>query len=121
MGGHRSDRADCCRMYFLQQCSRVSDEALEDALYGDVALLAFAGIDLAVKAMSDATTLLKFHRVLVEQELTRRLLDEIGISRMCRRRTPWCVATKSTRLAMRATLTGVGKPEEMQGKPVYGR
>jgi IS5 family transposase len=162
------------RIYFLQQWYGLSDEALEDALYDSMAMRAFAGIDLAVEAVPDATTLLKFRRMLVEHELTRKLFDEIGIMlcerglmmkegtivdatiieappstknkqkgrdpemhqtkkgnawhfgmkahlgvdaasglvawwaprrtrQMCRRRMPCCMATKSTRLAMRAT------------------
>jgi len=41
-----------------------------------MAMRAFAGIDLAVEAVPDATTLLKFRRMLVEYELTRTLFDE---------------------------------------------
>ncbi len=62
----------------------LSDEALEDALYDSMAMRAFAGIDLAVKAVPDATTLLKFCRLLVEHELTRKLFDEIG-TMLCER------------------------------------
>ena len=72
------------RIYFLQQWYGLSDEALEDALYDSTALRAFAGIDLAVEAVPDATTLLKFRRMLVEHELTRKLFEEIGIM-LCER------------------------------------
>nr|WP_223995866.1 IS5 family transposase [Cupriavidus pampae] len=72
------------RIYFLQQWYGLSDEALEDALYDSMAMRAFAGIDLAVEAVPDATTLLKFRRLLVEHELTRKLFDEIGIM-LCER------------------------------------
>jgi len=72
------------RMYFLQQWYGLSDEALEDALYDSIAMRAFAGIDLAVENAPDATTLLKFRRLLVEHGLTRKLFDEIGIS-LCER------------------------------------
>ena len=60
------------RVYFLQQWYGLSDEALEDALYDSMAMRAFAGIDLAVEAVPDATTLLKFRRLLVAHELTRK-------------------------------------------------
>jgi transposase-like protein DUF772 len=43
---------------------------LEDALYDSIALRAFAGIDPAVEDVPDATTLLKFRRLLVGHELT---------------------------------------------------
>lgn len=72
------------RIYFLQQWYGLSDEGLEDALYDSIALRAFAGIDLAVENVPDATTLLKFRRLLIEHELTRKLFDEIGIS-LCER------------------------------------
>ena len=72
------------RIYFLQQWYGLSDEALEDALYDSIAMRAFAGIDLAVENAPDATTLLKFRRLLLKHDLTRKLFDEIGIS-LCER------------------------------------
>ncbi len=60
------------------------DEGLEDALYDSIAMRAFAGIDLTVENVPDATTLLKFRRLLLEHDLTRKLFDEIGIS-LCER------------------------------------
>ncbi|MBB5448148.1 hypothetical protein HDG38_006795 [Paraburkholderia sp. WSM4177] len=48
------------RIYFLQQWYGLSDEGLEDALYDSIAMRAFAGIDLAVEDVPDATTSLKF-------------------------------------------------------------
>src|ERR1700735_5619475 len=44
------------RFYFLQQWYGLSDEGLEDALYDSIALRAFAGIDLTVENVPDATT-----------------------------------------------------------------
>jgi IS5 family transposase len=72
------------RIYFLQQWYGLSDEGLEDALYDSIAMRTFAGIDLAVEDVPDATTLLKFRRLLVEHHLTRALFDEIGIM-LCQR------------------------------------
>lgn len=72
------------RIYFLQQWYGLSDEGLEDALYDSIAMRAFAGIDLAIENVPDATTLLKFRRLLLEHGLTRKLFDEIGIS-LCER------------------------------------
>ncbi len=51
------------RIYFLQQWYSLSDEGLEDALYDSIEMCAFAGIDLAVENVPDATTLLKFRRL----------------------------------------------------------
>ncbi|MCA8119051.1 IS5 family transposase [Burkholderia cepacia] len=72
------------RIYFLQQRYSLSDEGLEDALYDGIAMRAFAGIDPAVENVPDASTLLKFRRLLLEHDLTRKLFDEIGIS-LCER------------------------------------
>jgi len=51
---------------------------------------AFAGIDLAVENVPDATTLPKSRRLLLEHDLTRKLLDEIGISLCERKRCADC-------------------------------
>jgi IS5 family transposase len=68
------------RIYFLQQWYSLSDEGLEDALYDSIAMRAFSSIDLEVEDVPDATTLLKFRHLLLEQDLMRKLFDEIGIS-----------------------------------------
>ena len=44
------------RICFLQQWHGLADEALEDALYDSQAMRTFAGIDLSVEAVPDATT-----------------------------------------------------------------
>jgi IS5 family transposase len=66
------------RMYCLQQWYGLADEALEDALYDSQALRDFVGIDLSRESVPDATTLLKFRRLLQANELTRALFDEIN-------------------------------------------
>ena len=66
------------RLYFLQQWYGLADEALEDALYDSHALRNFTGIDLGLESVPDATTLLKFRRLLETHDLTRRLLDEVS-------------------------------------------
>ena len=58
------------RMYFLQQWYTLADEALEDALYDSQAMRDFVGIDLAREQVPDATTLLKFRRLLEQHDLT---------------------------------------------------
>ncbi len=47
------------RVYFLQQWYALADEALEDAIYDSQAMRDFIGIDLAIKSVPDATTLLR--------------------------------------------------------------
>ena len=66
------------RIYFLQQWYGLADEALEDAIYDSQAMRTFAGIDLSVEAVPDATTLLNFRHLLEEHELTQRLFTEVG-------------------------------------------
>jgi IS5 family transposase len=66
------------RMYCLQQWYGLADEALEDALYDSQALRDFVGVDLSREAVPDATTLLKFRRLLLANDLTRALFDEIN-------------------------------------------
>jgi IS5 family transposase len=66
------------RIYFLQQWYGLADEALEDALYDSQALRGFAGVDLAVETVPDATTLLHFRHWLERHELTKALFDEVA-------------------------------------------
>ena len=66
------------RIYFLQQWYGLADEAVEDALYDSQALRGFAGIDLTLAAVPDATTMLNFRHWLEQHDLTRVLFDEVG-------------------------------------------
>jgi IS5 family transposase len=66
------------RMYCLQQWYGLADEALEDALYDSQALRDFVGIDLSRESVPDATTLLKFRRLLLDNDLSKALFDEIN-------------------------------------------
>jgi IS5 family transposase len=65
------------RMYVAQQCRGLSDEGIEDAIYDISSVRHFVGIDLTHESAPDATTLLKFRRLLEENHLTRRVFDEI--------------------------------------------
>jgi IS5 family transposase len=66
------------RVYFLQQWYGLADEALEDALYDSQALRGFARIDLAAEGVPDATTLLKFRRLLETHDLCKGLFAAIN-------------------------------------------
>jgi IS5 family transposase len=66
------------RMYLLQQWFGLADEALEDALYDSRSMSRFIGIDLAREAVPDATTLLKFRRLLEQHQLTARLFEALN-------------------------------------------
>jgi IS5 family transposase len=66
------------RMYIAQQCFGLSDEGIEDAIYDSQAIRGFIRIDLSREAAPDATTLLKFRRLLEEHELTERIFTAIN-------------------------------------------
>ena len=66
------------RMYFLQQWFGLADEAVEDAIYDSQAMREFVGIDLARESVPDATTLLKFRRLLEQHKLTAALFEGIN-------------------------------------------
>jgi len=66
------------RMYFLQQWFGLADEALEDAIYDSQSMREFVGIDLSREAVPDATTLLKFRRLLEQHQLTAALFEGIN-------------------------------------------
>jgi IS5 family transposase len=66
------------RMYVAQQCFGLSDESIEDAVYDSQSIQRFMGIDLARESAPDATTLLKFRRLLKRHPLTRKIFDTIN-------------------------------------------
>jgi IS5 family transposase len=66
------------RMYVAQQCFGLSDEGMEDTIYDSQSIRRFVGIDLACESAPDATTLLKFRRLLEEHGLTRTLFETIN-------------------------------------------
>ena len=66
------------RVYFLQQWYGLADEAIEDALYDSQALQGFARIDLQAEGVPDATTLLKFRRLLETHDLCKGLFVAIN-------------------------------------------
>jgi IS5 family transposase len=66
------------RVYFLQQWYGLADEALEDALYDSQALQHFARVDLGAEGVPDATTLLKFRRLLETHDLCQGLFSAIN-------------------------------------------
>src|SRR5689334_1291730 len=65
------------RIHFLQQWYGLADEAMEDALYDRQAWRGFAGIDLTVAAVPDATTIMNFRHWLERHDLSRSLFDEV--------------------------------------------
>jgi IS5 family transposase len=66
------------RIHFLQHWFNLADLACEEALYDSASLRRFAGIDLGCEAVPDATTMLKFRRLLEQRKLAERLFAEVG-------------------------------------------
>ena len=67
------------RIHFLQHWFNLADLAYEEeALYDSDSLRRFVGIDLGRKPVPDATTLLKFRRLLEKRQLAERLFAEVG-------------------------------------------
>ena len=58
------------RMYLLQIWFNLSDEGTEDAIYDSYAMRKFVGINFLEEDVPDATTLLKFRRLLEQHGLT---------------------------------------------------
>jgi transposase, IS5 family len=66
------------RMRFVQHWFHLADEACEEALYDSASLRSFVGIDLGRERVPDATTLLKFRRLLQTHQLGQALLAKVG-------------------------------------------
>lgn len=66
------------RIHFLQQWYWLADGAMEDALYDSQALRGFAGIDLTVAVVPEATTILNFRHWLEQHELSQALFAEVS-------------------------------------------
>ena len=64
------------RMYFLQIWFGLSDEMVEDSLYDSQCMRRFVGISI-YEAVPDATTLLKYRRLLEEHEITKQMFSEL--------------------------------------------
>ena len=66
------------RMYFVQHWFNLADAACEDALLDSPALRRFVGVDLGRERVPDATTLLKFRRLLEKHKLGEALFAKVG-------------------------------------------
>jgi len=66
------------RLHFIQHWFNLADFACEEALYDIASLRRFVGIDLGREAVPDATTLLKFRRLLEQHNLNEQLFSEVG-------------------------------------------
>jgi IS5 family transposase len=66
------------RIYCLQQWYSLSDEGLEDTIYDSQAMRRFLKLNLLDHSVPDATTLLKFRRLLEQHDLATKMFAEIN-------------------------------------------
>ena len=67
------------RIYFLQQWFKLSDPAVEEALYDSVVMRSFVGIDLGCEPVPDETTVCKFRHLLEEHGLGGQMLETVNL------------------------------------------
>ncbi len=66
------------RIHFLQHGFNLADLSCEEALYDSASLRRFAGIDLGREPVPDATTALKFRKLLNTHKLGEALFAQVG-------------------------------------------
>ena len=66
------------RIHFLQHWFNLADLACEEALCDSASLRRFVGIDLGRERVPDATTLLKFRKLINENKLGEALFAKVG-------------------------------------------
>ena len=66
------------RMYLVQSWFNLSDAMVEDAIYDSYTIRSFMGLNFHDEQAPDATTLLKFRRLLEEQKLGKKMFEAIG-------------------------------------------
>ena len=66
------------RIHFIQHWFNLADLACKEALYDRASLHRFVGIDLSREPVPDATTRLRFRRLLHDNQLGEALLARVG-------------------------------------------
>ena len=66
------------RIHFVQHWFNLADLACEEALYDSASLRRFVGINLGREPVPDATTMLKFRRLLNDNKLGEALFAKVG-------------------------------------------
>jgi IS5 family transposase len=100
------------RMYFLQQWYGLADEAVEDAIYDSQSMRGFTRIDLGADGVPDATTLLKFRRLLETNDLCKALFTAANASDISK--TAEFLHGRETQVHADAGYIGVEKREEIK-------
>lgn len=65
------------RMYFLQVWFNLSDEGLEDSIYDSYGMRKFMGLNFLEEQVPDATTLLKFRRIIEKDKLGQKIFEMV--------------------------------------------
>jgi len=65
------------RMYLLQSWFNLSDEGIEDAIYDSYAFRTFMKLDFTAEQAPDATTLCKFRKLLVDNDIAKDIFQTI--------------------------------------------
>ena len=66
------------RIHFVQHWFNLADLACEEALYDSLSLRRFVGIDLGREPVPDATSMLRFRRLLNNNKLGESLFAKVG-------------------------------------------
>jgi transposase, IS5 family len=66
------------RIHFVQHWFNMADLSCEEALYDSASLRHFVGIDLGREPVPDATTMLKFRKLLNDNKLGEALFAQVG-------------------------------------------
>ena len=66
------------RMYLVQNWFSPSDEMTEDSIYDVQSIRRFVGVNLSQENAPDATTLLRFRRLLEDNKLTEKLFNQLA-------------------------------------------
>jgi len=64
------------KIYFMQQWYKLSDPAMEDALYDSESIRRFAEIDMETDVVPDETTILHFRHLLEKHGLTKKIFAQ---------------------------------------------
>ena len=67
------------RMYLLQTWFRLSDNALEDAVYDSYAMRQFMHLDFMRQSVPDATTLRRFRKVVAQSGVAQEYLSALSV------------------------------------------
>jgi len=68
------------RMYLMQNWFNMSDEGIEDEIYESHSMKEFLGIDFLQEGVPDATTLLKFRRIIENNKLGEAIFRDVAES-----------------------------------------